>query len=105
MSGIQLFPSHQEGTPSTLFESMAVGNVAVASTADGQGEVLEEGRTALLFEPGDIDRMTAQLERAMSDEVLRGLLRKESLREIQKYDMQQCLETLERTYEKMAGRS
>jgi len=32
---IQIFPSHQEGTPNTLYEAMAVGNAAVASTSDG----------------------------------------------------------------------
>ena len=46
---IQLFPSHQEGTPNSLYEALAVGNAIVASTTDGQGEILknEEKRPAI----------------------------------------------------------
>lgn len=101
---IQLFPSHQEGTPSTLFESMAVGNVAVASTADGQGEVLEDGRTGLLFEPGDTARMAQQLIRVIEEPELRKRMKADSMKAIRNYDMRVCLETMEKTYESMVKR-
>ena len=99
---IQLFPSHQEGTPSTLFEGMAVGNACVASTADGQGEILRDGEDALLFKPGDVGEMARLTLRVLADpELARGLRRKASAR-IQEFDMKGCLEKMEKMYQEVA---
>ena len=70
---IQIFPSHQEGTPNTLYEAMAVGNPIVATTADGQGEILVDGKTATLYAPGD----TEKLGRGIRELVKNPELRKE----------------------------
>ena len=90
---IQFFPSHQEGTPNTLYEAMAVGNAAVASTADGQGEILEDGKTALLFEPGD-EAHGAHVLRSLDDAGLRDRLRRNVLVRIRDFDMKRCVQTM-----------
>jgi glycosyltransferase involved in cell wall biosynthesis len=41
------------GSPTKLFEYMAMGRAIVASRLEQLGEVLEEGRTAVLVPPGD----------------------------------------------------
>jgi glycosyltransferase involved in cell wall biosynthesis len=96
---VQVFPSHQEGTPSTLFEAMAVGLAPVASTADGQGEILEEGKTALLFAPGDHVTMAAQILRVLQDDALRRTLQRNVQVRIKDFDMSRTIATLEATYE------
>lgn len=96
---IQLFPSHQEGTPSTLFEGMAVGNACVASTADGQGEILRDGEDALLFAPGDVETMARLTLKVLADPNLATHLRQNALSRIQEFDMKRCLEKMERKYE------
>jgi glycosyltransferase involved in cell wall biosynthesis len=98
---IQLFPSHQEGTPSTLFEGMAVGNACVASTADGQGEILTHEKDALLFAPGDVDAMARLTLRLLDDPGLMRHLRQQALIRIQDYDMKRCLDKMERKYEEV----
>lgn len=98
---VQLFPSHQEGTPSTLFEAMTVGTPPVASTADGQGEILEDGKTALLFEPGDHAKMAELTLRVLCDESLAANLRKNVLTKIREFDMKVAIETMETTYERI----
>ncbi|MEI6564707.1 MAG: glycosyltransferase family 4 protein [bacterium] len=98
---IQLFPSHQEGTPSTLFEGMAVGNACVASTADGQGEILTHEKDALLFAPGDIEAMARHTLRLLDDPGLLKRLRQNALTRIQDFDMKRCLEKMERKYEEV----
>ena len=100
---IQLFPSHQEGTPSTLFEGMAVGNACVASTADGQGEILRDGEDALLFKPGDVAAMARLTLRVLGDLELTARLRRNAFLRIQDFDMKRCLEKMERKYEEVAG--
>lgn len=101
---VQVFPSHQEGTPNTLYEAMAVGNAAVASTADGQGEILEDGKTALLFVPGDHVSMARLVLQVLGDEALRGRLRAAVLERIKDFDMKRTIATMERTYDAMTGR-
>jgi glycosyltransferase involved in cell wall biosynthesis len=100
---VQVFPSHQEGTPNTLYEAMAVGRAAVASTADGQGEILEDGKTALLFTPGDDEAMARLVLRLLQDDVLRKQLQQNVLERIKDFDMKRTVETMERTYEALVG--
>jgi glycosyltransferase involved in cell wall biosynthesis len=95
----QLFPSHQEGTPNTLYEAMAAGVAPVASTADGQGEILEDGKTALLFTPGDHAKMAAHILRVLKDDALRQSLRENVRARIKDFDMSRTIATLSATYE------
>lgn len=101
---VHLFPSHQEGTPSTLFEGMAVGNACVASTADGQGEVLRDGVDALLFAPGDVAAMASLTLRVLGDAELGMELRRNALARIQEFDMRRCLDKMEKKYAELMPR-
>jgi len=87
-----------------LFEAMAVGNAVVASTADGQGEILREGETGLLFTPGDDQRMAEQLLRVIRDGELRNRLEQNVLKEIKKYDMAECVRVMESAYTELVHR-
>jgi glycosyltransferase involved in cell wall biosynthesis len=98
---LQIFPSHQEGTPNTLYEAMLAGNAPVASTADGQGEILEDGKTALMFAPGDHAKLAAHLARLLDDPALAGQLRRNVKVRIQDFDGRTCIRTMEETYERI----
>ncbi len=102
---VQIFPSHQEGTPNTLYEAMAVGNAVVASTADGQGEILEDGKTALLFVPGDHEALARLTLRVLGSDALRDQLRRNALERIKDFDMKRTIATMETTYEAMVRRT
>ena len=45
------------GSPTKLFEYMAMGKGIVASNLGQIGDVLDNGRTAVLVEPGDVDEL------------------------------------------------
>jgi len=95
---LQLFPSHQEGTPNTLFEALAVGNALVASTCDGQGEILEHGVTAELFAPGDVPALAAALRKLLADPELRRQRREASRRRGLDFDGRKTVRALEDAY-------
>lgn len=62
------------GSPTKLFEYMAMGKAIVASDLDQIGEVLENEKTALLCVPGDVDSLTSALCRLTEDKDLRRML-------------------------------
>ncbi len=102
---LQLFPSHREGTPNTLFEAIAVGNALVASTCDGQGEILEQGVTAELFSPGDIPAMAAALRKLLLDPALRRQRREASKRRSADFDGRKTVRAMEDLYERILAES
>jgi len=66
-----LMPSLHEGLPYTLLEAMALGVPIVASRVGGLAEVLADGSTALLVEPGNAAALAAAVRRLRSEPALR----------------------------------
>jgi len=64
---VLLLPSRYEGLPITVLEAMAVGLPIIASRLDGIAEVLVDGESGYLVEPGDRDAFVACVHRSISD--------------------------------------
>jgi glycosyltransferase involved in cell wall biosynthesis len=79
------FPSIWENFPNVCLEAMAEGAVVVGSDAGGMGEIIEEGKSGLLFPSGNAARLAEVLERALTDASLRRALREEAPRRIATY--------------------
>lgn len=62
------------GSPTKIFEYMAMGKAIVASRLGQIGEVLSDGETALLVEPGNISQLAAALVRLTESRELRARL-------------------------------
>lgn len=58
------------GSPTKLFEYMAMRRPIVASALDQIAEVLEDGKTAVLVKPGDVESLAAGLRRIVEDRAL-----------------------------------
>jgi len=59
------------GSPTKLFEYMAMGKAIAASALDQISQVLEHGRTALLVKPGDANELAEAMQRLAGDAQLR----------------------------------
>src|SRR3989449_672260 len=59
------------GSPTKLFEYMAMGKAIAASALDQIADVLEHGRTALLVRPGDPSELAEAIQRLAADAQLR----------------------------------
>jgi glycosyltransferase involved in cell wall biosynthesis len=55
------------GSPTKLFEYMAMGKAIVASRLGQIGDVLGDNETALLVEPGNVDELAAAIEKLSQD--------------------------------------
>ncbi len=64
---VVLLASREEGMPNAVLEALAAARPVVATRAGGVPELLSEGVTGLLVEPGDIAGMVDALERVLTD--------------------------------------
>ncbi len=79
------FPTHYEGFSNALAEAMALGLPVVASNCDGNLELVEHEKNALVFPVGDVDKLAEQLSLLMSDAELRVTLGKAARQSIKKF--------------------
>jgi glycosyltransferase involved in cell wall biosynthesis len=64
---VVVLPSAQENAPMAIAEAMVVGVPVVATRVGGVPEMIDHGRTGLLYEPGDIHGLVASIERLLDD--------------------------------------
>jgi L-malate glycosyltransferase len=71
---IFVLPSRSEALSNSLMEAMACGCCAVASDVGGNPELIQDGRTGLLFRPGDVEDLAEKLRRLICDNRARATL-------------------------------
>ncbi|HSR09272.1 MAG TPA: glycosyltransferase family 4 protein [Bryobacteraceae bacterium] len=76
---IFVLPSLSEALSNSLLEAMASGCTVVASRVGGNPELVQDGKTGLLFTPGDTGDLARQLRSLIASELLRKQLRDNSL--------------------------
>ncbi len=64
---ILVHPSYAEAFSMVLIEAMAAGCCVVATRIAAVPEVIEDGKTGFLFEPGDVEGLRRILERLLAD--------------------------------------
>jgi colanic acid/amylovoran biosynthesis glycosyltransferase len=73
-AAVVVCPSYREGLPLCVLEAMAHGKPVVASAVGGIPELVEDGVTGFLVEPGDVAGLRAAIERLLADPMLRRRL-------------------------------
>jgi colanic acid/amylovoran biosynthesis glycosyltransferase len=66
-SDLLVLPSFMEGLPIVLMEAMALGVPVVASSVAGIPELVEDGKTGLLFAPSNWEDLASKIERLLTD--------------------------------------
>jgi glycosyltransferase involved in cell wall biosynthesis len=101
---IFVLPSLSEALSNSLMEAMASGCCAVASTTGGNPELVQHGRTGLLFAPGDVEDLAAQLRRLIEDRTLREQLSLAGAKFIaETFSRQVSVAQIEATYTRLLG--
>lgn len=79
---IFIFPSLREGMPNSLLEAMACGLPVIASRIGGVVDVVEDGKSGILFEAGDVSGLASAMIRFLKDTELRQRLGAEARKRI-----------------------
>ena len=82
-SDILVLPSFMEGLPIVLMEALALGVPAVATRVAGIPELIIEGETGLMFDPGNWADLEKALARVCGDKALRERLSEAGKRKIE----------------------
>jgi glycosyltransferase involved in cell wall biosynthesis len=102
---LSVFPSLWEGTPLTLFETMAARRPIVATDADGLIEVLTDERDALIVPKRDAAALADRIVRLIDDEPLRARLAAAAHETSRAYDIGAFVRKMERLYAILARES
>ena len=73
-------PSHQEPFGTVLSEAMAVGTPVVATRVGGLAEVVDDGVTGLLVEPGDPEALAAAIVQVLGRREAMGAAARQAAR-------------------------
>ena len=68
---VLVHPARTEGSGRVVMEAMAAGKPVVGINSGGVRELIQDGLTGFLIQPGDIMEMTHKVKRLVEDEVLR----------------------------------
>ena len=94
----------QAPAPGVLLRAIGAGAVPVASRLAPYEEVLDDGEAGLLFEPGDVEVLSGQLARAVTDDELRDRLRHAAAPLRERLDWDRVAADVEAVYDELAGR-
>jgi glycosyltransferase involved in cell wall biosynthesis len=91
-------------SPGLLLYAIAAGAVPLASRLPVYEEVVADGEYGLLFEPGDVDTLSAQLERLVADSDLRERLRRQAEPQRRRLNWSRVADEFEEVYAALAAR-
>jgi len=102
---ISVFPSLWEGTPLTVFETMAAGKPIVATDADGLLDVLTDEHDALIVPKRDAGALAQKIVRLIDDPAERARLVANARVTSAEYDIAAFVRKMERLYDILHARS
>jgi len=100
-----VLPSLEEGMPNTLLEAMAAGLPCAASDIPGTRGIVRDGRTGLLFPPGEGRALAAVLDRLLGSESLRSDLGRAARESVRGQAASVIVERYLELYGRMAARN
>lgn len=101
-----VLPSYAEGLPVSLLEAMAAGLAVVATRVGAIPTVLDDDRTGILIDAGDVEGLRRAIERILTSPALRFELGQQARAEcIARFSIDRSAEALRGIYRDLATRA
>jgi len=98
---IVILPSLYEGLPNVILEAMSMGVPVIATRVGGVPDVIKDGETGLLVEPGRVEELAISIKKLIEDDNLRRKISKNCLKEVKKYSWDHVVERFEDLIERI----
>jgi len=85
-SDILIQPSLIEGISSTILEAMVCKTAIITTNVGGNKEIIENGKTGILVEPGKSKEIVEKISYLINNEKVKESITAEALKTVQKYD-------------------
>lgn len=103
---IYTLPAYHEGLPISVLEAAGYSLPIVASPAGGIPDVIKDGETGLIIQPGNIDSIVEGLEKVITDKALRERLGAQAHVFVRdNFTLEQVGKKLDRLYMELAGQN
>jgi len=93
-----VLPSYKEGFTNALVEAMASKLAIAATDVGGNAEALEDGRCGLIVPPGDVDKLTDEVEGLVKDEARRRTLGDSARARAERFSLARMIADVESYY-------
>jgi glycosyltransferase involved in cell wall biosynthesis len=100
-----ILASRQETAPMAVIESMAAGKPVVATRVGGVPDLVEDGRSGFVVEPGDVAGFARCIVELSTDKDLRRRMGRRSRQLAERFRLETVAEKYRQLYYRVAGRA
>jgi len=104
-STVFVLPSLFECLPYTLLEAMAAGSPCIVSRVGGNVDLIQDSKTGLIVEPGDVGGLARALQRMLTDAGLRERLAKNARAKAQEFPVEKMVTLTTQVYREVLDSS
>ncbi len=101
---VAVFPSLWEGTPLTVFESMAMAKPIVSTDVDGLRDVLKHDVNSVVVPPRDPKALARAIAKVLDDPSLASRISENAQESSRRFDIQTFVDKMSRLYEILVNR-
>lgn len=98
LSDLAVASSRREGLPANIMEAMAIGLPIVATNVRGHRDLIKDGENGYVVEVDDEDKFISSINEIYNNYELREKFKKQSLKLIEEYSLDNILIEMERIY-------
>jgi glycosyltransferase involved in cell wall biosynthesis len=98
-----VLPTRHEGLPMAMLEAMSTGLPVITTPVGGIPEVVRDGETGLLVDPGNAAALAEAMARLSADPDLRHRLGAAAAAEVRSFDLEAACARIKQTYLRVAN--
>ncbi len=85
-----------------ICEAQSWGRPVVATRVGGNGDMIRDGHSGLLCEPGDVEALRDRIERLLADDALCEALGRRGFESLRQFTLERHLDSIQALYDEIA---